>query len=188
MKGIWIIPIITVSLIFATQGEAFGTLNFDTVQTLDNGAEVRIAASENNVYVLYSDWFTNDIVLRASSDFGESFGPVRIVSVGDGFSSQRIAASGDNVYVLFQDHFPGGFGSSTFGFLVSHDNGVTFETQQDFGPYDLESAFGGIHLLASGNNVVAGGIGQVGLYAMFEKFDSGKTGLSSHLRLHLTSQ
>ncbi len=140
---------------------------------LTNTASVQfpeIAASGSNVYVVWEggrDQGGNamaEIYYRASSDDGETFGPVINLSNIFGFSTgPKIAVSGSNVYVGWTESIVVDrgeqYGQQRFiwepyeiFFTVSNDNGATFSPVVNLSnSKTTESYVGGI--AASGDNV-----------------------------------
>jgi hypothetical protein len=114
----------------------------------------QIAASGNNVYVVWAEWTAPygteprslEVFFRASNDKGSTFGPLINLSTNDGKSyGQEIAVSGSNVYVVWKDT------DSNVFFRTSNDNGNTFEntvnlSNNQVGMVDL-------HMAASESNV-----------------------------------
>jgi hypothetical protein len=106
------------------EGTNFG----DTVNISNNGGSSAfpdVAASGNNVYVMWSDSsFGNDEILyRRSTDGGMTFGPIDNLSNNAGFSNfPAIAALENNVYVVWQDQDS-----------ISGDNEILFRKSTDGG-------------------------------------------------------
>lgn len=80
----------------------------------------QMAVSGNNVYVVWQDGMSSgipdvplpnaDILFRASTDNGVTFGSTINLSKNDGYSqAPQIAVSGNNVYIVWYDTTPGNF-------------------------------------------------------------------------------
>jgi ethanolamine utilization microcompartment shell protein EutL len=122
-------------------GANFGdTVNLRTATTGDS-SEPSIAASGNNVYVVWDDNITAtqeiDILYRRSIDGGANFGDTVNLTENTASAAQEtaIAASGNNVYVVWQDDslVPGNVeilyrrstnGGANFGGTVNLSNSV----------------------------------------------------------------
>jgi len=92
-----------------------------------------VLAINEHVYVAWMDgevYPTYDIYLKASHDYGKSFGPAIKLSDGGFNLLPKIAAFGSDVYVLWLHEGDGDFGAK---FRSSHDNGTTFDPRIDFG-------------------------------------------------------
>jgi hypothetical protein len=112
-------------------------ISFDPSINLSNNAgkssAANVAASENNVYVVWSDDTPGnfDILFRKSTDGGASFGGTVNLSNTTGNSDQpAVAAFGDivygqNVYVAWRDDTPG-TGNSEILYRRSTDGGASF--------------------------------------------------------------
>src|SRR5918995_82847 len=103
---------------------------FSSVKNLSNntGASLspHIAASGNNVYVIWTDNTTGngDVYFKASLENGGTFGGTENLSNNTGASlSRHIAASGNNVYVIWTDNTTG---NGDVYFKRSMNNGGTF--------------------------------------------------------------
>ena len=110
-----------------------------------------IAASGNNVYVIWTDNTTGngDVYFKRSMNNGGTFGGTENLSNNTGASlSPHIAASGNNVYVIWTDNTTG---NGDVYFKRSMNNGGTFG-----GTENLSNNTGASlspHIAASGNNV-----------------------------------
>jgi hypothetical protein len=85
-----------------------------------------VAASENNVYVVWSDDTpgTTEILYRRSTDGGASFGgTVNLTSISRPYAT--VAVSGNNVYVVWSDDTPG-TGNFDILYIKSTDGGASF--------------------------------------------------------------
>src|SRR5918995_553711 len=106
-------------------------ISFDPTINLSNTAgrslEPSVAASENNVHVVWTDDIqgNREILYRRSTDGGASFGGTVNLSNTAGFSaSPAVAVSGfQNVYVVWMDHSLGNF---DILFRGSTDDGASF--------------------------------------------------------------
>jgi hypothetical protein len=106
-------------------------ISFDSTIDLSNNAGLSgrpaIAASGNNVYVVWNDNTLPgefEILYRRSTDGGANFGATINLSNNAGFSSvPAIAASGNNVYVVWQDATPG---NNEILYRRSTDGGANF--------------------------------------------------------------
>jgi hypothetical protein len=113
--------------------------------------EPRIAASGNNVYVVWRDNTpgNNEIFFKASNNNGSTFNEIINLSNNAGASdSPHIAVSDKNVYVVWQDNTPG---NDEVFFSASDNNGSTFSR-----PVNLSNNAGSSfepRIAASGNNV-----------------------------------
>jgi hypothetical protein len=94
--------------------------------------ELKVAASENNVYVVASGgegtgnlYSPPDIFIKSSNDNGQTFGEDINLSNSTGIASTRaeIEASGNNVYVSWWDKVDG---KDQPMMRISHDGGQTF--------------------------------------------------------------
>lgn len=106
-----------------------------------NSGSPAVAASGNNVYVVWSEHTDDDVHLlyRRSTDGGATFGGTINLSNNAGSSDRpAIAASGNNVYVVWFDNTPGNAeilyrrstdGGGTFGSTINLSNnaGSSFE-------------------------------------------------------------
>ena len=96
----------------------------------------QVSSSGDNVYVVWehSIGSSSNVFFAVSHDNGQTFTtPINISNnAGTGFSSfPQISSSGDNVYVVWQNSIPpppGGRDNIEVYFVVSHDNGQTFNT------------------------------------------------------------
>ena len=136
-------------------GEKFSS----TINLSDNDEESgrpQIAVSGSNVYVVWQDFTlaNYDILFRASTDNGASFGNTVNLSNNDGrlpdpkrSDPPRIAASGSNVYVLWVD-------SGDLFLRISNDNGASFNDAVKLNNnVAFTRAFARPQIDVSGNNV-----------------------------------
>jgi hypothetical protein len=111
-----------------------------------------IAASGNNVYVVWSDGFpgNSSIFIRSSDDNGTTFGETISISKTIGFLSvPTLAASDNNVYVGWKN-FEFRNSSSRLLLKASNDNGTTFGEVHEL---DNKTGFLSVPTLAaSGSN------------------------------------
>ncbi|MFY3740612.1 MAG: hypothetical protein HMLIMOIP_001053 [Candidatus Nitrosomirales archaeon] len=114
----------------------------------------KIAASGNNVYVVWAEWTAPygteprslEVFFRTSNDNGNTFGPLINLSTNDGKSAgQEIAVSGSNVYVVWKDT------NSNVFFRASNDNGNTFENTVNLSNNQVRMI--DVHMAASESNV-----------------------------------
>ena len=87
-----------------------------------------MAASENNVYVVWTDTVSNknyDILFSKSTDGGTTFGTPVNISNNSGASGWAQVSVAGNVYVIWDDSTPGNY--DTF-IAKSTDGGTTFST------------------------------------------------------------
>jgi ethanolamine utilization microcompartment shell protein EutL len=86
-------------------GASFGGIVNLTENTASDGEETAIAASGNNVYVVWSNLSGNDgILYKKSTNGGASFGGTKNLSNSAGSSREpAIAVSGNNVYVVWRE-------------------------------------------------------------------------------------
>jgi hypothetical protein len=116
-------------------GASFGsTVNLSNNNGDSGGISQGIAASGNNVYVVWQDNTPGsyDILYRRSTDGGSSFSSTVNLSNNVGDSDlPAIAASGNNVYVVWFDNTPGNFeiflrksvnAGDTFGSTVNYSH------------------------------------------------------------------
>jgi len=113
-------------------GNNFGnTLNLS--KNLGNSSEPQIAASGNNVYVVWTDETTingkSDIFFRKSTDGGNTFTFMNLSKNPGGSFSPQIVVS-DNVYVVWADATTT-FGTEDILFRKSTDGGNTFDKTID---------------------------------------------------------
>src|SRR5215208_4418947 len=89
-------------------GANFGSTVNLTENTAADAEETAMAASGNNVYVLWSNDFdpgTFDILYKKSTNGGTSFGDtINLSNTAGSSGSPAIAASGNNVYVVWHDN------------------------------------------------------------------------------------
>ena len=107
---------------------------------------LKIAASENNVYIAWGN--TTTLSFRASTDNGATFGNTTILSnkSGNPFpETLQIIPSLNNVYVTWEENNLGNF------FRASTDNGATFGNTINLSSMVPNFAFA--EIAASGNNV-----------------------------------
>jgi ethanolamine utilization microcompartment shell protein EutL len=91
-------------------GASFGDIVNLTENTGSDGEAPAIAASGNNVYVVWSDFSTGngDILYKKSTNGGASFGDTKKLSNTPGSSNNSaIAVTGNNVYVVWRNITPG---------------------------------------------------------------------------------
>lgn len=111
--------------------------NFSARKNVSNSVASRsvdeqIAVSkERNVYVVWHEEGTEEILFRRSTNAGSSFDSIKklntiAVPVGSGFP--QLAASGDNVYVAWQA--PGPVSEDVF-FAESDDGGSNFDVEEN---------------------------------------------------------
>jgi hypothetical protein len=112
-------------------GASFGGIVNLTENTASDAEETAIAASGNNVYVLWSN-FPNvgnvDILYKKSTNGGASFGDTKNLSNSAGNSGRpTVAVSGNNVYVVWHDNTTQG-GVAQFDILYrrSTNGGANF--------------------------------------------------------------
>jgi hypothetical protein len=109
-----------------------GTVNL-TENTASDGEETAIAASGNNVYVVWSNQSGNfDILYKKSTNGGASFGDTKNLSNNPGDSREpAVAVTGTNVYVVWRDDSLGNRdilyrrstnGGANFGSIVNLSN------------------------------------------------------------------
>lgn len=130
--------------IFFRRSDAGGA-GFLFIQTLasSGGSAPSIATSGDNVYVVWSDSDTDEIVYRRSTDRGATFGPTLNLSNSGGPSdSPAIAVSDGNVYVVWIE------GSATL-LRRSTDGGGIFGPLQSLGAGPASTP----SIAASGKNV-----------------------------------
>jgi hypothetical protein len=104
----------------------------DPVQMTD-AEEPQIAASGNNVYVLWREPpvenAKSDVFFKRSTDGGKTFEKTKNLSNNPEDSlAPQIAASGNNVYVVWQDDTPG---NAEILFRRSTDKGDNFDSQKN---------------------------------------------------------
>jgi hypothetical protein len=107
---------------------------------------LKIAASENNVYVAWGN--TTTLSFRASTDNGASFGNTTILSNKSGTpfpETSQIIPSLNNVYITWEENNLADF------FRASTDNGASFGNTINLSSMVPNFAFA--ELAASGNNV-----------------------------------
>jgi len=116
-----------------------------------------IAASGNNVYVVWLDEGDSSRVLfRASSDGGDSFGETKIISdKANDETFPKVAADGDDVYVVW--NLVSDEGEDGLFYAKSSDRGATFG---DVVKLNREENFGESQVAANGGSVyvVSGGL------------------------------
>jgi hypothetical protein len=131
------------------------TLSFDPTVVLngDFGNKYRfsaVAASGNNVYVVWTDERSSEIMYKRSTDGGADFGfdTINLSNTPRDSAFPAIAASGNNVYVVWVDTTPGTVqimykrstdGGASFGNAINLSNSAT----SSYSPA----------IAASGNNV-----------------------------------
>ena len=107
-----------------------GGQTFGVTQNISNNPgesdNSNIAAYGQNVYVVWEDGpnGNQEILFKASTDGGQTFGVTQNISNNNEFSiNPSIATFGKNVYVVWQDNTPG---NSDIFFRASIDSGQTF--------------------------------------------------------------
>ncbi|HVB27057.1 MAG TPA: hypothetical protein VNE21_03990, partial [Mycobacteriales bacterium] len=113
-----------------------GGASFEQVQSLEaaggySSEDPQVAASGSNVYVLWYDWQTSNLVLRVSHDAGATFGDPLVVGnaapmpsvSGANAVSPRLVADDSNVFVVWSSYANG---MNDVFFRRSTDAGVTF--------------------------------------------------------------
>jgi hypothetical protein len=119
-----------------------------------NSTNPQIAASGDNVYVVWADKSTGygDIYLKKITNNNTIFNSTINLSNNNGNSTNpQIAASGDNVYVVWVDNSGGKDGNGDVFFSSSKDNGTSFDE-----PTNLSNNNGNStnpQIAASGDNV-----------------------------------
>jgi hypothetical protein len=85
-------------------GATFGPTK-KVVDTTAYAQDLQVAATGDNVYILWRDGSTESIFLKSSIDGGLTFGPaVKLSNTTAAAASElKIAAAGSNVYVLWKD-------------------------------------------------------------------------------------
>ncbi len=130
----------------ATFGNSLNLSNDPTVSSIP-----QVASSGSNVYVVWeNDTDTSsEILFRASTNDGTSFGATINLSNNAGFSANpQIAAAGGSVYVVWQDDT---LGNNEIFFRASTNNGAGFGTSQNLSNENKESTVP--QIAASGSNV-----------------------------------
>lgn len=119
----------------------------------------QIAASGNNVYVVWGD--TNDttgstdLFFRKSTDGGTTFGPTQVLmenAPGDSLVLPQVAVSANNVYVVWMNGSPQE--GANILFRKSADAGMTFGPVMELSG-TAPFSFTAPQIIASGNNVYA---------------------------------
>jgi hypothetical protein len=134
-------------------GASFGSIVNLTENTAADGEETAIAASGNNVYVVWSDFSTGtaDILYKKSTNGGTSFGDTKNLSNTAGSSREpAVAVSGNNVYVVWRER-DSTSGNQEILYRRSTNGGANFS-----GAVNLSNSTGLSQLpaiAASGNNV-----------------------------------
>ncbi|MFQ5969793.1 MAG: sialidase family protein [Nitrososphaerales archaeon] len=110
-------------------GASFGNI-VNVSNTAEESGRAQIAVSDSNVYVVWQDFTARkfDILFRASTDNGASFGNTVKLNNDAGFLSDprrsdppQIAVSGSSIYVVWVD-------SGEVFFTGSKDNGASFSS------------------------------------------------------------
>ena len=109
----------------STDGGTTFSESVNLSNTLDGSSNgPKIAAADDNVYVVWQDTFpANDIFFAASTDGGATFSEPINVSNSSASASPQLAASGDNVYLAWEDS---ALGNPDIFFAASTDGGATF--------------------------------------------------------------
>ena len=117
--------------------------------SISEGAFPDIAVHGNNIYVVWSEG--GQIFIKKSEDFGSSFGPSQILSIGiPGSNPAHIAVSANNIFVVWSN----AFGNEEIWFTRSTDGGDTFETAENLSNSAGDSRVGlSYAVAANGNNV-----------------------------------
>jgi predicted secreted protein with PEFG-CTERM motif len=114
-------------------GSTFG-MPVNVSNTPKDSGYAQITASENNVYVVWTETISNknyDVFFAKSTDGGATFGIPVNVSNNVGPSGWPLVAASNNIYVTWEDSTPGNFdifiakstdGGSTFGAPVDVSN------------------------------------------------------------------
>jgi hypothetical protein len=132
-----------------------GGNSFGAIENLSNSAGESalpsIAASENNVYVIWRENMSgnNEILYRRSIDGGANFEPaVNLSNNAGGSGLPSVVISGNNVFVVWEDNT---LGNNEILFRRSIDGGANFEPAVNLSNNAGSSLFASI--AASGNNV-----------------------------------
>lgn len=131
-------------------GKTFGP-KINLSNSTGRSADGKIAAEENNVYVVWWDNQpgNNEVFFRASSDNGKTFGSKINLSNNNATSdSEQLATADNNVYVVWKDNETG---NNDIFFRPSTDNGKTFGPKINLSNSTTSSADAMID--AEGNNV-----------------------------------
>jgi hypothetical protein len=134
-----------------------GGATFGSTSILSNSVEhselPRIAASGNNVYVVWLDDAEGNskTFYRRSTDGGASFGSTINIGNNGGMDISSIAASGNNVYVVWSDATDNPPNQKQIMYRRSTDGGATFSNTINFSNSAGLSKFPSI--AASRNNV-----------------------------------
>jgi hypothetical protein len=129
--------------------------SFSSTQNISNNpgnsTAVKIAAYQDNVYVVWEDATTGngDIFFKKSVDNGTSFGNIENLSNNTSISNSfEFAVSGSNIYVIWTDNASG---NGDIFFKKSVDNGTSFGNIENLSNDNGKSY--GARIVISGNNV-----------------------------------
>lgn len=125
--------------LFFARSNDYGASFADTIRiTPDETGTFRLAASEENVYIVWTalgrsyndagEQFTNlEIFLSSSNDYGITFrDPINISQTNLYSDAPAIAAHGDEVYVVWKEQMNQTNWNSAVFFTASHDGGKHF--------------------------------------------------------------
>lgn len=167
-------------------GTNFGkNINFTKYGISQNdlyGSNVKMASSENNLYLAWTDWANNsvgpNVFFTKSNDGGGTFDKPLKIKTGSGISPiAAIGSSGTNVYVLMYNSTDSDY--SDLLLATSSDNGETFGK-----PLSLSTnhklMMGNVQMVTLGDNVyvVASGSywgSQNGAIVFYASHDDGKS-------------
>src|SRR5215208_2214246 len=136
-------------------GANFGSTVNLTENTAADAEETAMAASGNNVYVLWSNFVTgssSDILYKKSTNGGTSFGDTKNLSNTAGSSREpAVAVSGNNVYVVWRERESTTPGNQEILYRRSTNAGANFGSAVNLSNSTGLSQIPAI--TASGNNV-----------------------------------
>lgn len=131
---ILILALIFTACITLATGTAYASHN---EQTSRETRDPRIAVSDSNVYVAWSD-STNpdywDVYFAKSSDDGKTFSDaINLTNGSSYYPNSKILVSGNNVYVSWEDRTSPD-GTDAIFFTKSNDGGITFDKPRMLNP------------------------------------------------------
>lgn len=148
---------VSILLLYPDNNQAEAVIGFDGTKNLSTNSgsslDPSVSASGNNVYVVWSDNTpgNNEIILRASTDGGETFSSeskARLTNTASALLSPKVSSSGNHVYVVWIEK--DNSGKSDVHFRGSYNSGSSFG---DIENISNSGAAAEAQIAASGNNI-----------------------------------